>query len=418
MFTSALAYSRAGFPVVPVAENAKNPHHTGAFRNGGKSATLDYQRVQDHWYEHPDDNVGLGSNGTVVFADIDPRNGGSLEVAERLGVPVDGYREITAGGGWHLPLVMPAGIIATTSATIAPGVELKAAGLYVVSAHSRINGSWYRPEPRRDTWQFGRISDRWEFLERLTEPAIVTSSLTILQDDEDEAARILTCLLNSTDYAETVAMVLEGGWEDRYPTRSEADAALAYMASHFVREYERPREALYVLLRRHSLKAHSHANPDYYVLITIDHALHGRHSKDADHVYALGDIIQIALTAPPKKTAPTVYDPTLWVRRGKQTALMRDVLAFAGAPSMDGYAQANGWRRLPVNHMSALRGVSSECVRRAQIGLVDMGLIERAPRPKRHDGGPRMDARIRITDKGRDVLDAIRLGMLPAVLPW
>lgn len=220
-------------------------------------------------------------------------------------------------------------------------------------------------------------------------------------------------LLNSTDYAETVSMIVKGGWEERYPTRSEADAALAYMASHFARSYERPREALYVLLRRHSLKANSHANSDHYVLITVDKALSGRHSKDTDHVEVLSDIIECSLNAVPLTTPTTVYDPTLWVRkRGNQDALMRDVLAFAGSPARGAYSEINGWRRLPVNHMSALNGVSGEGVRRAQIGLANMGLIERVPRAKRHDGAPRMDARVMIIGKGRDVLDGLRRGML------
>ncbi len=88
---------------------------------------------------------------------------------------------------------------------------------------------------------------------------------------------------------------------------------------------------------------------------------------------------------------------------------MQDILAFAGSREPDDYTRPDGWRRLPVNHMWALHSTSEEGVRRAQVDLKNRALIERAPRPKRHDGGPRMDAIIRITQRGEGVLDSIRL---------
>jgi hypothetical protein len=409
MFASAVAYNRAGVPVLPVKQNGKEPHTVGPFRHGGKSATVEHKVVRDHWLEHPDDNVGWVSDGHIVFADIDPRHGGSLDALAGLRLPIDGYRERTAGGGWHLPLIMPSGVIAIRSVTIAPGVEIKARGSYIVSAHSQIDRRWYRPEPGRDIWQFGAIPERWEHLDRLIGNTLAPSTFTILPEDYDEASRVFDRLRKSSDYAKTISMILDGGWETRYPTRSETDAALVYMASHFVRTYERPREALFALLQRHSLKAASHANPDQYLLITVDNALQYRQSKDAQHVETLAHIINCSLSSKSTTTPITVTDPTLWVRRESRRILMRDVLAFAGAPVPDVYTERNAWRRLPVNHMSVLHETSGESVRRAQIDLKTAGLIKRAPRPKGHDGGPRMDARIRITERGREALDAIRL---------
>jgi hypothetical protein len=105
-----------------------------------------------------------------------------------------------------------------------------------------------------------------------------------------------------------------------------------------------------------------------------------------------------------------VGDPKYWGARtrGKGPDLRRDILAFAGSPIPDAYTLPVGWRRLPVNRMSLFHDVSTESVRLAQKDLAKSGMIERDPKAKRHDGGPRMDARIRITPKGIEALDALR----------
>lgn len=414
MYSAALAYVRAGFPIVPCTEDTKEPHTAGTFRHGAWSATVEYERVRDHWYEFPYDNVGLAPNGTFILVDIDPRNGGSLERANAIGLPIDGYREQTVSGGWRIPLIVPPQTIATKSFEPAPGVELKAQGTYALAAHSRIGDRWYRPEPGRDVWQLGAIPENWGLLTQLANNLPTTSSTTIFSEDIVAAKQLLTRLRESTDFMKTVDMILNGGWEARYRSRSEADAALAFMASHFLRHCDRPREVLFAFMKRHSPKAESHRSPEHYLLITIDYALNERYCKDAENLTSLSLIIDRSRVYSERSTMPppkplNVYDPTLWDRRGKRSGLLRDILSFAGSPFPDVYTQSDGWRRLPVNHMQALHATSEEGVRRAQMDLVNAGLIDRAPKAKRHDGGPRMDARIRITLQGSEMLDAIRL---------
>lgn len=180
---------------------------------------------------------------------------------------------------------------------------------------------------------------------------------------------------------------------------------------HCVRDNVRAPAILFVILNDYSTKAPSHCNPEAYIRSVIDSAMLGRHDKDVVHVDTLSHIITRSLAVAPTDMSSrrTVFDPTLLIRRGKRGVLMRDILAFAGSPFPDVYTQRDGWRRLPVNHMQALHATSEEGVRRAQVDLVKAGLIHRAPKAKRHDGGPRMDARIKLTDAGREALDAIRL---------
>jgi hypothetical protein len=223
MFTAALAYARAGFPVVPCMEGARKPHTVGSFMHGANSATADYERVRDHWYEYPDDNVAIASEGSFVLIDIDPRNGGSLEVAERTGLPVDGYRERTVSDGWRIPLVMPPRMIALRSFEPVRGVEVKARGSYAVAPHSRIDGRWYRPELDRDVWQFGAISERWEYLNRLTESTRTTSTIAITADDQRDARELADEMRLSSDYGDGISALLDGDpdWARYFPTAEE-----------------------------------------------------------------------------------------------------------------------------------------------------------------------------------------------------
>lgn len=150
-FTAACTLARNGFRVLPAEPGGKAPLTLANFRHGAQSATTDPERVRDAWIAEPTANIGLAPDGQYVILDVDPRNGGSLQRAEELGLPVDGYRELSGGGGFHVPLVMPAGVVATRSAILAPGIELKGPGAFALSPASRLeDGGRYLPQPGRD----------------------------------------------------------------------------------------------------------------------------------------------------------------------------------------------------------------------------------------------------------------------------
>jgi hypothetical protein len=71
----------------------------------------------------------------VVTVDVDPQNGGSLEAVRSLGwVPATNWVTRTGGGGWHLCYAAPPTPVG--NAKLAPGIDLKATGGYVVAPGS------------------------------------------------------------------------------------------------------------------------------------------------------------------------------------------------------------------------------------------------------------------------------------------
>lgn len=168
-FATAIAYARAGFAVLPLwstvgdrcdchlgaACGARGKHPiSAAVRHGARSASTDHATIR-HWEQRfPRANWGIATGkpwrrGWLLVVDIDPRNDGDTSFAslEALHGPiVDTPRVLTGGGGVHHYLVAP---VPVASSVLAPGVDLKASGGYVVAPPS-IHASG-----RRYAWDAG-----------------------------------------------------------------------------------------------------------------------------------------------------------------------------------------------------------------------------------------------------------------------
>ncbi|WP_328495600.1 bifunctional DNA primase/polymerase [Streptomyces sp. NBC_00414] len=172
LLNAALAAAARGWHVFPLRPGTKRPALHGADRcpttgdcaNGHlkwqERATVDPHRIALCWENSPA-NIGLatGPSGLVVV-DLDvPKsqdNGNSSADApdgattfealcERTGhaVPTT-YRVRTASGGQHLYFTAPAGIrLGNTAGTLAPLVDTRAWGGYVVAAGSITPGGSY-----------------------------------------------------------------------------------------------------------------------------------------------------------------------------------------------------------------------------------------------------------------------------------
>ena len=134
MRAAALWYAAHGFPVFPCKPQAKEP----LTRHGFKDATTDEVRVAAWWRQWPDANIGIptGTASGLVAVDIDPRNGGddSLdELRSKHGRFPDTAEQMTGGGGRHIIFRNPG---VRMPKTLAPGIDLKGDGGYIVVAPS------------------------------------------------------------------------------------------------------------------------------------------------------------------------------------------------------------------------------------------------------------------------------------------
>lgn len=124
----------------PRGNSCPHPGKHPRTANGFKDATRDVGQVQKWWTWWPESNIGIatGAISGVFVIDVDPRNGGddSLEALESENGPLPAtVRAFTGGGGQHFFFKMPQGV-SRFRKELAPGIDLKADGGYVVAAPS------------------------------------------------------------------------------------------------------------------------------------------------------------------------------------------------------------------------------------------------------------------------------------------
>lgn len=153
----AIAYARRGWRVLPLytvingqctcgkdcASRGKHPRfHPADLAHGVKDATTDQALIRC-WFERwPEANIGIATGTVSGFdvLDIDPRAGGSenlFDLERKHGELPSTVTASTGGGGSHFFFQHNAnGKNRTGAGAIAPGVELKAEGGYIVAPPS------------------------------------------------------------------------------------------------------------------------------------------------------------------------------------------------------------------------------------------------------------------------------------------
>jgi hypothetical protein len=139
LLAAALDYAGRGWPVFPLAPGTKKPPKgfTGGFHN----ATCDATTIRQWWDAIPRANVGIatGASSGLVILDVDGEHGAesltALE-AEHGRLP-DTVEAISGSGGRHLYFQYPGEHIPCSQSKLAPGLDIKADGGYVVSPPSR-----------------------------------------------------------------------------------------------------------------------------------------------------------------------------------------------------------------------------------------------------------------------------------------
>ncbi len=170
MLDAALAYVGAGWPVFPCARGGKVP----ATGRGFHDATLDPERIAAWWTATPAANIGIATGGAgLVVVDVDAHDDGPdgwanwcALVAAHADAWPDTLEVTTPSGGQHLYFTAPAGDPVRNSASkLAPGVDVRGVGGYVVAAPSVTDAGRY--ELDRDH----PVAPLPDWLERLLRPA-------------------------------------------------------------------------------------------------------------------------------------------------------------------------------------------------------------------------------------------------------
>ncbi len=147
MLDAALNYLARELSVIPLRPGDKRPVMAwGEFQI--RRATE--AEIRAWWAERQDLNIGLvcGKVSSLVFLDVDPRNGGNKSLAPFPSLSA-GPCALTGGGGRHFPFALN-GEHVPKIAGLLPGVDLQGEGSYVVAPPS------VHPNGQRYQWIEGR----------------------------------------------------------------------------------------------------------------------------------------------------------------------------------------------------------------------------------------------------------------------
>lgn len=155
LLDAALDLAEMGYRVFPVIEGNKR----AALEGWPDRATDDADTVAAWWDQRPDCNIGLSTAGLVVV-DIDgesnPWPADADQAASLQGCPVS----LTPGGGRHLIFRAPAGRAYRNSVgRVAPKVDIRADGGYIVAPPSAIGAKGYRWAPGCDLVDVGALPE-------------------------------------------------------------------------------------------------------------------------------------------------------------------------------------------------------------------------------------------------------------------
>lgn len=141
---AALWYAEQGFHVFPLQRGSKIPLPGG---HGCKDATSDTEQVRSWWRQHPHANIGLATGHLVDVVDFDGALGheswGKLLGPDRPWMP---QAQLLATVSTPRPGGLHAYVVATgqgNGAALAPGVDYRGAGGYVVAPPSRTERGPY-----------------------------------------------------------------------------------------------------------------------------------------------------------------------------------------------------------------------------------------------------------------------------------
>src|SRR5665647_1464373 len=153
---AAQAYAAAGLPVFPVhtvrddgrcscgKRDCQRPGKHPRTTRGLKDASTDKDQINAWWQRWPDAGVAIatGAAGLVVI-DVDVKDGRAglenwLTLVAELGPELEDTAMVrTPSGGLHAYFRTGARELSTSAGTVAPGIDVRAQGGYVIAPPSR-----------------------------------------------------------------------------------------------------------------------------------------------------------------------------------------------------------------------------------------------------------------------------------------
>lgn len=137
---AALHYAALGYPVFPCVPGGKAPLTAHGFQD----ATTDAAQIEAWWAKHLDANVAMPTTGLLVI-DVDGADNPWPADPEKASDLLQGRVSLTPRGGRHHIFRQPPGKTWTnTTGRIAPRVDTRANGGYIVLPPSVVDGKPYR----------------------------------------------------------------------------------------------------------------------------------------------------------------------------------------------------------------------------------------------------------------------------------
>ena len=140
LLNAAIHYAELGYPVFPCVAGGKAP----LTKRGFKDATTDTAKVEAWWTRHPDANIGIPMDG-LLAVDVDgDKNPWLADTPQKMTDLARGPLSLTPSGGRHHLFRQPEGRKwGNTAGKLAPKVDTRAGGGYIVVPPSVVGGKSY-----------------------------------------------------------------------------------------------------------------------------------------------------------------------------------------------------------------------------------------------------------------------------------
>ena len=263
----ALHYASRGWSVFPIKPKDKKPLGQ-IVPHGCKDATKDETKIGDYWNPVPSANVGIatGTPSGFFVLDVDAKG---LDNFKQLIQDIGNFRGTltaeTPGGGFHYLYKMPEGKhIANSQGLIAPGIDVRGTGGYIVAPPSvHPNGNTYRWMNNKEIVEAPEGLVRLITTSKKEEHRVVDGEM-IEHGSQHETLFYMACNMRGSGFGE--AAIFNALWEENI-TRCEKpgpEKNIRELAKS-VCKYERGNENMHTFIARVMKKELSEEKAEEYV---------------------------------------------------------------------------------------------------------------------------------------------------------